>query len=159
MSYSLKFTEDNKMVAELNEDASGNKKLNNNNPVIADIPRHKESNPRNYDKKTLARRRAELVAMGKVWPDVNPSWLELVWDFGENKTAQELEDIINSGVMELPSTKKRDVDGGVIKGAVNFREKTDEEKEWTRTEGMNLINMARNTDIECNKELEKLEIK
>ena len=107
------------------------------NPVIADIPRHKPSNPRGYDKLTIARRKRDLEAMGRHYPDCNPFWLELVWDFHESKTPEEINKIIEDGVFEAPPTIKRET-GGVIDDAVSVTKKTPEEMEWTRCEGQRI---------------------
>lgn len=67
---------------------------------IDEIPRHEPSNPYNYTKIQIAKRQMQLKQMEKDFPNVPYGWLELVWDFCENKTEDELNEIIESGAFE-----------------------------------------------------------
>tara|TARA_Y100000310_G_C20471268_1_gene710162 strand:- start:286 stop:702 length:417 start_codon:yes stop_codon:yes gene_type:complete len=96
-------------------------------PIEDVLPRYKETNPRNYDELTLARKRTELKAMIAHYKDMSPAWLEMCWDFVENTPKDRIDEIINNKEFEGKPTKERDYKGGVIKGSIDVRTRTPEE--------------------------------
>lgn len=99
------------------------------NPLVVEdvLPRYKESNPRNYDELTLARKRVELKAMIAHYKDMSPAWLEMCWDFVENTPKERINEIIETKEFEKKPNVKRDYAGGKIEGAIEIRERTPEE--------------------------------
>ena len=99
------------------------------NPLVVEdvLPRYKESNPRNYDTLTLARKRTELKAMIGHYKDMSPAWLEMCWDFVENTPKERIQEIIDTKEFEKKPDVKRDYAGGVIKDAIEVTTRTPEE--------------------------------
>ena len=92
-----------------------------------ELPRYKETNPRNYDDLTLARKRTELKAMVAHYKDISPAWLEMCWDFVENTSKERIAEIIETKEFEKPCTSTRDMKGGIVKNAIDIRTRTAEE--------------------------------
>lgn len=74
------------------------------------IPRHKPSNPYNYDDLTLATKRKEVTAASKDYPNVPCSMIEMAWDLVKN-TAN-IDEIIKNGEWSNAEPKARP-EGGV----------------------------------------------
>lgn len=114
-----------------------------------ELPKYKETNPRNYDTLTLARKRTELKAMVAHYSDVSPSWLEMCWDFVENTSKERIDEIIETKEFEKPCVSKRNMKGGIIKNGIDIRTRTDAELNMRE-------HMLNDYEIEANKkELEK----
>jgi NADH:ubiquinone oxidoreductase subunit len=79
-----------------------------------DIPRHKPSNPYNYTKVDLAKRKKALIDIERDFPNVPKMWAEWLYDTIENMPPEEVEKIINNGEWEKPSEKYQ-AKGGTIK--------------------------------------------
>ncbi len=77
------------------------------------IPRHQPDNPFNYSKVQLATRKKALIDMKKDYPNIPDGWLEMAYDFHENKAKEEIEEIINSGKWENNGKFSKN-DGGII---------------------------------------------
>ena len=92
-----------------------------------ELPRYKETNPRNYDTLTLARKRTELKAMVAHYKDMSPAWLEMCWDFVENTSKERIAEIIQTKEFEKPCTSTRDMKGGIVKNAITITTRTPEE--------------------------------
>lgn len=80
-----------------------------------DIPRHKPSNPYNYTKVDLAKRKKALIDIERDFPNVPKMWAEWLYDVIENMPPEEVERIINNGEWEKPSEKYSEAKGGLIK--------------------------------------------
>ena len=91
------------------------------------IPKYVEPNPRGYTELQLAKKRAETADLLLHHPTLSPAWLAMIWDFVVNTPKERIEEIINNKEFEKPSKSGRDVKGGIIKGAVTVRTRTEEE--------------------------------
>ena len=123
--------------------------VDENVSVISDtLPRYKETNPRNYDTLTLARKRVELKAMIAHYGDMSPAWLEMCWDFVENTPKERITEIIDTKEFEKAPTKERNYKGGVIEDSIDIRTRTAEEL-MLREQGL-LPELNEKTDISDN---------
>lgn len=75
--------------------------------TIDEMPRYQHEDPFNYDNLTLAKRKKEIEAAAKDYPNVPPSMIEMAWDLIQNNTEEMINDIINSGKWEKASKKER----------------------------------------------------
>lgn len=79
--------------------------------TIDEIPRYQPSNPYKYDNLTLAKRKQQVDAACKDYPNVSPNMIEMAWDLIQNKPEAEINDIINNGTWEKADKKTRDTCG------------------------------------------------
>lgn len=92
--------------------------LTHSNPDHVDnIPRHKSENPFNYTKMQLAHRSKAIKDAEKDYPGIPPTWIEMMYDVVENKSKEEIEEIINSGAWETPA-KVRDIPETLMSGEI-----------------------------------------
>lgn len=82
--------------------------------TIEEMPRYKAANPFNYDNLTLAKRKKEVDAACKDYPNVPASMIEMGWDLVQNNPEAEIDDIINNSKWENAPKKERPT-GGVAK--------------------------------------------
>jgi hypothetical protein len=75
--------------------------------TIDEMPRYQRDEPFNYDNLTLAKRKKEIDAAAKDYPNVPPSMIEMAWDLIQNNTDEMINDIITSGKWEKASKKER----------------------------------------------------
>lgn len=71
--------------------------------VTEEIPHHRPENLFGYTKLQLAKRSKQLKEMERDYPSLPYGWLEMVWDYCETRTTDEVEKVINSGEFEGPS--------------------------------------------------------
>jgi len=64
------------------------------------IPRHVEDNPYSYTPLEKAERNKAIKDMAKDYPNLPPSWLEMVYDFWKHTPTERVEEIINKGEWE-----------------------------------------------------------
>jgi hypothetical protein len=74
---------------------------------IEEIPRYKASNPFNYDNLTLAKRKTEVNAALKDYPNMPPSVIEMAWDIIQTNPKDEIDDIINNNKWANAPKKER----------------------------------------------------
>jgi hypothetical protein len=84
---------------------------------IDEMPRYEAPNPFNHDKLTLAKRKKEVEAAAKDYPNVPPSMIEMAWDLIASNDESTINDIINNGKWEAAPKKER-ITGGVAKSIV-----------------------------------------
>ena len=71
-----------------------------------------------FDKIKLKRRTQEINELQKLYPNMAYNLLETAWNWCEKLTLEEQNQIIASGVMNLPSS--RDGSGGIILNSVHI---------------------------------------
>jgi hypothetical protein len=86
-----------------------------------DLPKYVAPNPYNYTAVQLAKRKRDIKAMIRDYPNVNPMWAEWLYDTIENMPNDEVEEIINKGLWEIPS-KFSKAPGGVLNTVECFNE-------------------------------------
>lgn len=102
-------------MTDLTQETSLIESINPNH--VDNIPRHKPDNPFNYTKMQLAQRSKAIKDAEKDYPNIPPSWIEMMYDVVENKSKEEVEEIINSGAWETPA-KVRDVPQTLMSGEI-----------------------------------------
>ena len=78
------------------------------------LPRYEEENFYNYSPLEQAERTQALRTMAKDYPTLPRGWLEMVYDFCQNKPSEELNTIINSKKWERNGKFNKN-EGGIIK--------------------------------------------
>ncbi len=90
-----------------------------------DIPRQeKQTNAEGFTKAQLARRKYEIKLLAERYPNLPPTWLDMVWNHVERTPKEEIERVIATGAWEGPP-KKPHVMGGVVKDGVHVEDPTD----------------------------------
>jgi hypothetical protein len=84
---------------------------------IEEMPRYEAPNPFKYDNLTLAKRKKDVEAASRDYPNVPPSMIEMAWDLIQNNPEEEIVDIINNGKWEKAPKKERQA-GGVVKSMI-----------------------------------------
>ena len=88
---------------------------------VEGVPRYEKENPYNYTKIQIAERTSAVRAMIRDYPSVPPMWCEWLYDVITNKPKEEVEQIINEGLWEVPS-KFSTAPGGVLNAVEVFNE-------------------------------------
>jgi len=65
-----------------------------------EFPRYKESNPLNYTKVELAKKKKMMMDIKKDYPDLPDAWIEMVLDFEKITPPEKLIQIIEEGEFE-----------------------------------------------------------
>jgi len=68
-----------------------------------EIPRHVPENHFGYTPLQLAKRKKQLKELERDYPSLPYGWLEMVWDFCETRTQDEIDTIINKNLFDGPS--------------------------------------------------------
>ena len=78
-------------------------------PIVdfKDIPRYKDSNKFNYDTETLTKRKMEIDAAIKLYPNLPAAWVEMAWDSIKQMPEGEMERIMKNKEWENTKPKER----------------------------------------------------
>ena len=69
---------------------------------MSELKRHKPENPYKCTNVELAERKKALRDMERDYPNLPFQWLEMVYDFNQNTSSEEVIKIINEGKWETP---------------------------------------------------------
>ena len=86
--------------------------------IDEEIPRYEAPNPYNYSKTQLAKRSKALRDMQRDYPHLPESWLEMVYDYNENTSQDEVERIINEGKWEAAGKFSKVTGGTLVCGEI-----------------------------------------
>jgi len=80
----------------------------------------------NGDNLSLAERKKreqDVKELQKMYPNLPALWLDLVWNFWNSKTEEEITSIIDSKEWEKPSTKFKE--GGILENCITVEDKVE----------------------------------
>ena len=90
------------------------------------IPRNETTlNAKNLSKMDIARRKNDVKELQEKYPQLPSLWLDMLWNFWNEKGEEEVQKIIDSGEWEKPP-KHAYAQGGLIKDAITVEEKNNE---------------------------------
>jgi hypothetical protein len=90
------------------------------------IPRNETTlNAKNLSKMDIARRKNDVKELQEKYPQLPSLWLDMLWNFWNEKGEEEVQKIIDSGEWEKPP-KHQYAQGGLFKDAIIVEEKNNE---------------------------------